>query len=122
MNKLLITNNPMFFEKKHRISIIPIDCYAYENVLLLARDLVHKGHKLLTHPLSGSIKPNETPYKTIILSKNIYPIDLDCLTIIESSITTYEKFIKNKATPIYIDSVLLDFQLIDYDLINYLDL
>jgi hypothetical protein len=39
-------------------------------VLVYVRDKIHKGHKLLTHPLSGSIKPNESPYKSVLISGN----------------------------------------------------
>ncbi len=121
MDNLLVTNNPMVLEKLNSSYAIKfIDVYCYIDVLTCVRDLVHKGHTLLTHPLSGSIKPNETPYKSIIVSKEISTLDMKSLSIIEHSIATYLKFTKNKPTPIYIDKVLLDFQLIDFDIINSL--
>lgn len=33
------------------------------------RDRIHEGHLLLSHPLSGSVKPNETPYKSVMIVK-----------------------------------------------------
>ena len=60
---IVITNNPLVFEKlkdEHKVIYKEI---SYEEILKEARDRIHDGHRLLTHPLSGSVKPNETPYK-----------------------------------------------------------
>lgn len=38
------------------------------DVLLCARDRVHLGHRVLTAPLSGSVKPWETPYRSIMMT------------------------------------------------------
>lgn len=74
---------------------------------------------MLTHPLSGSIKPNETFYKSIIITTTKQSqIDLESLEIIEQAITVYEKFIKDRATPNWLDSVLEDFATIDLDLME----
>lgn len=115
---LVITNNKMAMEKlKDRHEIIFTDGTLME-VLITVRDYIHKGHKLLTHPLMGSVKPNETPYKTVLISKiNGETIDMDSVTLIENSIHTAEKFINNKPTPDWPERVLQDFMLIDYDLI-----
>lgn len=96
---------------------------SYLDILYYTRDLIHKGHELLTHPLSGSIKPNETPFKTIILSKERGNLDFQYLEIIEKSIQSTEKFISNKATPNWSERVLEDFRVIDLSLIeNIIDL
>ncbi len=57
---LLITNNPLVVKCMG-------DCYpiefvdgGYRDVLVKVRDLVYIGHTLYTHPLAGSVKPNET--------------------------------------------------------------
>jgi hypothetical protein len=68
--------------------------------------------------LSGSIKPNETPYKSIIISKNKQNLDEKGLIIIEESILTARKFLENKATPNWTDRVLNDFMIIDLSLIE----
>lgn len=116
---IIITNNKMVEEKLgERFQIIFVDG-SIMDVLKLARDHIHKGHKLLTHPLAGSIKPNETPYKTVLISKDSGNTnDMDSLILMESCIHTAEKFLKMKSTPKWPDSVLDDFKLIDFDLIN----
>ena len=67
---LVITNNPMVRDALSNKEICQVQ-YApvsYRQVLCMARDAIHQGHKLLTHPLSGSVKPGETPYKSVAVS------------------------------------------------------
>lgn len=117
---LIITNNRMVVDKAgDRYSIEFVDGTLMD-VLKLVRDYVHKGHRILTHPLSGSVKPNETPYKTVLISRaNGQTIDMDSLLLIEDSIMTAEKFLKDKGIPEWPDEILNDFRFIDYDLISY---
>ena len=79
------------------------------------RDLVHRCYELITHPLMGSVKPNETPYRSIILKQGINT-DLQSVEIIEISIQTYEKFEKMKSLPKWNQNILEDFQLVDLSL------
>ena len=91
----------------------------YLGVLIAARDRVHLGHKLLTHPLSGSVKPGETPYKTVILSgdRGAASIAEESLRIIEDSIQTCLKLTAGAKKRALSEKILEDFQLIDYSLI-----
>lgn len=115
---IIITNNPMAkdnFNQKYKVEFIE------ENVMEVykkVRDYVHKGHRVLTHPLMSSIKPNEIPYRTVIISKNAdNTIDDFSLNIIEESISALEKFLRDFSVPNWNERVLEDFKLIDYDLI-----
>ena len=87
----------------------------YIEVLHIARDYVHKGHVLRTHPLSGSVKPNETPYKSVVISKSPGALDFKSLSIIEESIACYGKFDKLRNIP---QSAMQDFMEIDLSLIE----
>jgi len=87
---------------------------SYFDVLVLARDYVHKGHKLLTHPLSGSVKPKETPYKSVVISTEAEGLDMQSLSIIEESVACYEKFADREIPP----CALVDFMEIDCSLIE----
>jgi len=83
------------------------------------RNKVHLGHRLLSHPLAGSIKPNETPYKSILISqKKEKNLNYDSLKIIEDSIQMTESLIRNKKMRKWPDRILKDFSLIDNDLIR----
>lgn len=116
----VISNNPMCREKfasKYDVEFIEGNVIkVFKNI----RDYVHLGHRILTHPLMSSVKPNETPYRTVILSKNRdTKTDVDSLMLIENSIMTTEKFLRDFSTPNWSEEILLDFQLIDYDLISH---
>ena len=120
---LIITNNPDVrakFENKHGVDLRYIEG-GYRDVLVAARDLIHTGSKLLTHPLMGSLKPNETPYRSVALDVKNGPMDMDSLLLIEKSIETFDKFAavvrpdRGINTP---ERMLADFRLIDLSLIS----
>lgn len=89
----------------------------YRYILKKARDFVHNNYVLLTHPLSGSVKPNETPFKSIAVKKG-GNLCLDSLDIIEKAISTFDKFFEMKSTPNWNEKILDDFRVIDLDLIK----
>lgn len=118
---IIITNNKNV--EKHFLNVCEIIYIngTYKDVLLNARDKIHKGYELLTHPLSGSIKPNETPFKSLAISSHTQNIDFNSLTLIEDAIYTYDKFMKNsydKNIEKYSESILQDFMEIDLTLIS----
>jgi hypothetical protein len=119
MGNILITNNEFVYEKfKDDIEIIYDGNLLYLDVLNMVRDKIHLGHRLLTHPLSGSVKPNETPYKSIIISREKGELDKKSLNIIEESILVTKKFLNNEKTPNWTKRVLDDFKTIDLSLIS----
>ncbi|AKL94690.1 glycine reductase operon associated protein GrdX [Clostridium aceticum] len=118
MKPVIITNNSKTWEKyRNAYKIIFIEG-TYMEVLVTVRDWVHKGHDLLTHPLSGSIKPNETPYKSVLISDIQKEMNMDSLMIIEESIHTAEKFIEMKKPPTWSESILEDFKEVDCRLLD----
>lgn len=119
MASIIITNNGYVHEKyKEKMEVIYKEDFNYLQILEFVRDKIHEGHELLTHPLSGSIKPNETPYKTIMISKEKGNLDENGLIIVEESIATAKKFMSNKPTPNWVERVLDDFRVIDLSLIE----
>ncbi|WP_040210344.1 GrdX family protein [Clostridium polynesiense] len=113
----IITNNPLCrdsFKDSYKVNYLE---GTVSEVFSAARDYIHKGHILLTHPLLSSIKPNETPYRSILISQASKPgVDMNSLEIMESSIHTLEKFLRDFKTPKWNERILEDFQFIDYDL------
>lgn len=109
---MIITNNDWVYQKfKDNCNVLLIEG-SYRDVLVKVRDKIQEGHELLTHPLSSSLKPNETPYKSIIISENKGTLNFDSVCIIENSIMTYDKFNKNKLINLT-DKIIEDFKLID---------
>lgn len=118
-NIVVVTNNEVVHEKFS--SSYCVEYHADATLLETmehARDKIHRGHKLLTHPLSGSVKPNDTPYKTIVISAEKGRIDFNGLKFIEESIASTIKFLDGRRTPIWTDKVKADFKLIDYTIIS----
>lgn len=109
---MIITNNEVVYNKyKNLYDVLYIDGN-YKDVLVKTRDKVHEGYELLTHPLSSSIKPNETPYKSIIISDNKGSLNYDSVLIIENSILSFDKFNLHKIKNIT-ERMKEDFKLID---------
>lgn len=89
------------------------------DVLKSSRDLVHQGHLLISHPLVSSVKPNETPYKSVVLTKRSGgQVDFQSLSIIEASLQTAKRMLNERPLPPYSERVLEDFQFIDRDLLE----
>ena len=87
---ILVTNNDRVYEKyKDQMKVILLD--GYEDVLIKVRDLVYDKHVLLTHPQASSLKPNQTPYRSVVVYpkgeedniKDIMLID-KCIQVIRS--------------------------------------
>lgn len=116
----IFTNNPQVREHLgDRYAIRFIDG-EYKDVLnATKRAIVDEQLVMLTHPLSGSIKPNETYYKSIVLMEQRNPsTDLESLEYIEHAIDTHNKFEQIARRPQWNDRILEDFAVIDYDLIQ----
>lgn len=113
---IIITNNPMVNERMGDVANLCFVEGSYKEVLdEVKRQITERHIHLLSHPLSGSIKPNETYYKTIFVSEtNSQYIDIESLEYIESAILVYEKFIKNKQRPNWSLAVLKDFAFVDF--------
>ena len=115
---LILTNNPLVPACMEGEGLYTIDFHpelSFREVLVLARDKVYAGHTLYTHPLAGSVKPNETPYKSVIISMVPHQFDSQQAEIIANAIAVFDKF-----KPIgweLNERILRDFQLIDYTLL-----
>ena len=109
----IITNNPAVK------SAYPEAVKFYETGVLeiftIVRDLVHRGAKVLSHPLSGSLKPWETPYKSIMVSRPGGSLDFESLKYIENAIGMMKN--RRPSNHAFSAEVLEDFSVIDLDII-----
>ncbi|MCL2874453.1 MAG: GrdX family protein [Defluviitaleaceae bacterium] len=114
-NFKIITNNPMAASSYS--GLCDFDNKTVEGIFITCRNMVHKGAILINHPLSGSVKPNVSPYKSLVVSDENLPIDFRSLQLIEDAISTLKKLgVRDNIQ--YNESVLEDFQVIDLDLLN----
>lgn len=112
----LITNNPKFIEENLKDIEIEYSDVSYIDILRKVRDYVHENWEIVTHPLYGSVKPNETIYRTIVINEN-NSLDIMSVNLISDAIVTFKKFRNNREVPQWTDRVKDDFSVIDHDLI-----
>ncbi len=83
---------------------------------------VYGGYRLLTHPLTGSIRPDITPYKTVLVSADKEKdTDMDSVRLIENAIRYTKDLYRLREVPIYKkwgDDAKKDFQIIDLSIIE----
>lgn len=119
MNKIIITNNSKVFDKYNNLyEIIYLENGSYTDVLYKTRDIIHTSSKLLTHPMAGSLKPNQTPYKSVIVGTINDKTDFESVKLIENSIEAALKFMKFKQTPNWNERILNDFKTVDLSFIE----
>ncbi len=112
---LIITNNPLVRDCIPKNYAVEYQEIGYRDILVKVRDLVYAGQRMYTHPLSGSVKPNETPYKSVVVSKKPKGMEELEANIISDAIVTFDKFRQMDRN--FPERVLKDFRLIDYTLL-----
>lgn len=96
MRMLIITNNPKVRDAlSERAEVVLMEGQGQDRVLIAARDRIHLGACLITHPMTGRIRPNETPYKSVLLAAGEGKPDMSSMTIIEDSIAETQKYLQN---------------------------
>ncbi len=112
----IVTNNPL-------VKTVLSDWYrveyhedaTYRDILVMVRDMVYGGYELMTHPMAGSVKPNETLFKSIVVGTDVKGTDIEHCNLMMNAIITCDKF-KPRSVQ-YSDYHIQDFQLIDYTLL-----
>jgi len=118
--KIIITNNSLVKELylaenlSREYRLLKIDG-GIKEVLTQTRNICHTGGILLSHPLSGSIKPNQTPYKTVVLRLSELP-DVQSILIAEESLNKANSLISAHPMPCMPMNVLNDLSEIDLSL------
>ena len=111
-NYQIITNNPIVKGNYEEVVFVK---GSFLDVLFQARDLVHKGYELISHPLGASIRIMYSPYRSIIVGKSLNKINHIHVEIIENSIGNYKKTMEGRR-PDVVNSE--DYALIDSNLLK----
>nr|WP_294463568.1 GrdX family protein [uncultured Sellimonas sp.] len=114
----LVTNNDRVYEKyKDDMEVLLLG--SYREVLMKVRDLVYDRHILLTHPQASSLKPNQTPFRSVMVYPKGKEDNTKDIMLIEKCIETYEQWQDIAPTPDhYQKSVEEDFKTIDLSVIE----
>ncbi len=115
---IFVTNNDRAAEKFRNQAREVILLENYRDVLIRARDLIYSGHKLLSHPQASSLKPNQTPYRTIMIYGVRGEISFDDVNLIEKAIEAYDKWQDIRQTPVYHEKIAYDYKTIDLSMIE----
>ena len=125
MSYQIITNNPNLQDIKAKINFVE---GSFEDVLIKARDLVHGGYELISHPLGASLRMFFSPYRSILLTDKISDINESYILTIENSIENYRKHMKernpdleNKEDYALIDKELLKSSIEEYKKLGMLE-
>lgn len=114
-----ITNNPMLVGRGFSaLEYYDTDVLGLFNLILPE---VAAGFRLLSHPLSGSIRPDITPYKTVLLSGTPGQVDEFSMQLINKAVRYAESLYQLRETPLFklcTEQMRKDFQLIDMCLIE----
>ena len=117
MKYFVLTNNLLVQERLASQAAVVFEPVGIRGIFEEAARYIAQGHQLLTHPLSGSVKPGESPYKSMLLACEASPeMDVTSARLVSSALDACGKF-ADKAE-LYDDQVLLDLQLVDYSLIH----
>ena len=118
---LLVTNNRLCFEKyRDRVRVDYLEDGSYLDVLVRARDYVQKGSRIETHPRAGSIKPNQTPFRSVLLSDRKMDGDevIENELMIEDAVLMTKKFLSDRPVRKWDESIVNDFRQVDLELIS----
>ena len=111
----IISNNPLVRDCLGDWYQVDYHEITHREILVMVRDLVYSGYKLYTHPTAGSVKPNENPYKSIVVGKEPGEFSMEEINLMANAMITFDKFKPLKV--VYSDYHHDDFRMIDYTLL-----
>jgi hypothetical protein len=119
---VLVTNNPKaddVYKSNAAIGVEYLTNASYLDVLIRVRDRVYDGWSLMTHPQASNLKPNQCPYKTILISRDREGQDFARdVELIETAISGYHKFTDGMKAPCWGEKALGDFMTVDLSVVE----
>ena len=117
----IVTNNRLCRDKYgSQVEMDYLENGSYLDVLLKVKDYIQKGWCMETHPMTGSLKPNQTPYKSVMISNR--PVDREDFynqeITMENSVSICQKFQAIRQTPDWPEHLREDYREVDLSLIE----
>lgn len=114
---LMITNNRKAAQAFGGKLPVQMVAGGYLDVLCAVRDRVHAGYRLLSHPLAGSTKPNQTPCRSVLLQQ-AQGLHYESLALVEAAVETTHRFLANHPAPALPPQIVVDFETVDLSIIE----
>lgn len=115
---VLITNNPRYKDRAD----LPVDYRdgaAGAEIVTAGRDLIHRGWELQNHPLYGNFRPNQQPFRTLLLKKDeAAAFDEYGLHLIEEAMGVYTSCARPLTPALTPPRMLRDCAEIDFELMK----
>jgi len=85
------------------------------NVLILARDRIHSGWDLLTHPLYGNIQPFQQPFRSVLVGRPAVQkqSDPDVMMILEKAIHLFSQTSQGLSSRRNVPAIISDYASLD---------
>ena len=122
---VLVTNNS-YFQKLVDLPRLQFIRGTSLDVLINVRDAVHLGSDLLTHPLYGNLRPDQQPFRSVLLrnpaqkERNFSSVAyLDSISMIEEALLLYRGYGSRLKTPDYLpEATREDYAFVDSELMR----
>ena len=123
---VLITNNSCFQQSIAPSRLMFLRKMSLD-VLTTARDMIHLGSELLTHPLYGNLRPNQQPFRSILLqNKNTQKgsnftkdASVESILAIEEAVLLYRSYGARQLDPgLLSDAAREDYAFFDSELMR----
>lgn len=121
---IIVTNNSLVKEQYEdtlkNLRVEYLEDTACLDVLIKVRNYIHQGLRLETHPMAGSVKPNQNPYKSVMISDETSDSEefQEFVTVMENCIMVCRGFLERKALPDWPEELKKDFRFVDLSLIK----
>ncbi|PKK38984.1 hypothetical protein ABB02_01798 [Clostridiaceae bacterium JG1575] len=107
---MILTNNPLVCRSRQAVVVSG----SQKDVLLYARDLIHRGHRLLTAPLAASGRMHFSPVRSLLISDRPGDVEDRSVFSIENSLQLLETALSKHS----VDTVhRKDYEIIDHELL-----
>jgi len=115
-NFTLVTNNDLV--EKLGYPVVKVEG-EIDKVLMKVLDLILAGHRLLSHPLSGSVKPSINPYKTVMISSTQNDqVDYREVEIVQTCLEKVRDMRKRRSLIQWGKNIDADLKFLDGELVN----
>jgi len=114
-----ISNNPHLRGRVAHLELIDGNAL---DVLTASRDRIHCGWRLASSPFYGNFKPDQQPYRTIVLyedrAADIASVDLESLRLIEDAMASYGNSRALRLPDDFPKRIDMDFRFVDFALME----